>query len=70
MYICMSQKYVLVCGWCVNILYLIKNQTYPKEKGHIMTSLNSLPFFVVVIWDQNLKRNYVFVKNSLLKKII
>lgn len=52
---------MLVCGLCVNILYLIKNQTYPKEKGHVMTSLNSLPFFIVVIWDKNMKRNYVFV---------
>lgn len=26
-------------------MYLLKHQTYPKEKGHVMTSLNSLSFF-------------------------
>ena len=48
MCICMSQKYVLVCGVCVSVLYLVQNQTYPKEKGHIMTSLNPLTFLLLL----------------------
>lgn len=44
----MSQNSVLVSGKCN---YIVSSQeTYPKEKGHIMTSLNSLPLFACFVW--------------------
>lgn len=41
---------------CVSILYHIKYQTYPKEKGHMMTSLNSLPFFLPLQFGIKIQR--------------
>lgn len=58
----MSQKYVLVCGMCVlSILYLIQSQTYPKEKGHIMTSLNSLTFLLLFQFGIKILKEIIFL---------
>lgn len=60
---CGHQFWLCICvspSICLYVVCVHKYiVSYPKEKGHIKTSLNLFPSFVIAICNYNWKRNYV-----------